>query len=59
MSNTEKKKRIVPKAPVRIVVKREFVGDKSVTDALLPIIYDDIRKQLEDSDTFDCPQQCA
>ena len=56
---TEKKKRIVPKVPVQIIVKREFVGEKSLTDALTPIIYDDLRKQIEEGDTFDYPPQCA
>ncbi len=57
--NTNKKKRIVPKGKVQIIVKREFVGEKSLTDVFIPIIYDDIRKKLENGDTFDCPTKCA
>lgn len=59
MNNTEQKKRIVPKGKVQIIVKREFVGEKSLTDAFIPIIYEDIRKKLETGDTFDCPTKCA
>lgn len=61
MNNTEntKKKRIVPKGKVQIIVKREFVGEKSLTDVFIPVIYEDIRKKLETGDTFDCPTKCA
>lgn len=55
----EKKKNSAAKPPVQIIVKREFVGDKSLADVITPIIYDDIRRKLEESDTFDIPPYCA
>lgn len=61
MQNTsmEKKKNRAAKPPVQIIIKREFVGEKSLADAITPIIYDDIRKKLEETDTFDIPPFCA
>ena len=55
----EKKKNRAAKPPVQIIIKREFVGEKSLADAITPIIYDDIRKKLEETDTFDIPPFCA
>ena len=50
---TEKKKRSSPKAPVRIIVRREFVGTQTLEEAFIPVICEDIRKRLEEADTFD------
>lgn len=50
---TEKRKRVTPKAPVQMVVTHEFVGTKTVTDAFIPIIYEDIHKTVSGTDTLD------
>lgn len=61
MKNTDTQKQMnsAAKSPVQIIIKREFVGEKSLADAIAPIIYDDIRKKLEETDTFDIPPFCA
>ena len=46
-------KRIVPKAPVQMIVSREYVGTQTVTEAFIPIISEDIRKKIAEGDTFD------
>ena len=35
----KKRKRIVPKAPVQMIISREYVGTQTVTEAFVPIIY--------------------
>lgn len=50
---TGKRKRVTPKAPVQMVVTHEFVGTKTVTDAFIPIIYEDIHKAVSGADTLD------
>lgn len=55
----EKKKKIVPKTPVKIIVSREFVGDKSISEVFIPTIYEDIRRTVEQSDTFDTADRIA
>ena len=37
----------------RLVVQRVFTGEKSMEDALFPIIYEDLRRQLERRRTLD------
>ena len=49
----KKRNRISPKAPVQMVVRREFVGTQTITDAFIPIIYEDIRREITEADTFD------
>ena len=54
----KKRKRIVPKAPVQMIISREYVGTQTVTEAFIPIISEDIRKKIAEGDTFDnegCP----
>ncbi|WP_458575685.1 hypothetical protein [Streptococcus suis] len=41
----KKRKRIVPKAPVQMIISREYVGTQTVTEAFVPIISEDIRKK--------------
>ena len=41
------------KASVQMVVTHEFVGTKTVTDAFIPIIYEDICKTVSGADTLD------
>lgn len=41
------------KAPVQMIVRHEFVGTKTVTDAFIPIIYEDIHKTVSEADTLD------
>ena len=50
---TGKRKRVTPKAPVQMVVTHEFVGTKTVTDAFIPIIYEDIHRAVSGADTLD------
>ncbi len=49
----KKRKRIVPKAPVQMIVSREYVGTQTVAEAFIPIISEDIRKKIAEDDTFD------
>ena len=42
----KKRKRIVPKAPVQMIISREYVGTQTVTEAFVPIISEDIRKKI-------------
>ena len=49
----KKKKRVVPKAPVQMIISREYVGTQTVTEAFIPIISEDIRKKIAEGDTFD------
>lgn len=49
----KKRKRVVPKAPVQMIISREYVGTQTVTEAFIPIISEDIRKKIADGDTFD------
>ena len=44
---------MTPKAPVQMVVTHEFVGTKTVTDAFIPIIYEDIHRAVSGADTLD------
>lgn len=50
---TEKRKRIVPRTPVQMIVNREYVGTQTITEAFIPIISEDIRRKIAESDTFD------
>jgi hypothetical protein len=45
--------------PVTVIVEREFVGDKTITEALLPIIFEDLRRQIESNRTLDNPPDTA
>lgn len=47
------RKRIVPKAPVQMIISREYVGTQTVSEAFIPIISEDIRREIAESDTFD------
>ena len=46
-------------APYRIIIDREFVSDCDVTEVMLPIIADDIRRRLQSGRTFDTEAQSA
>jgi len=41
------------RTPVRIIVEREFVGGKTMTEALIPVITEDLRSKAEQIRTFD------
>ena len=49
----KKRKRIVVKAPVQMVISREYVGTQTVAEAFIPIISEDIRKKIAEGGTFD------
>lgn len=51
--STEKKTRITHKNPITVVVQREFVGNKSLLEVFIPVIYEDIRRKLETNRTID------
>ncbi len=43
----------VSRKPARLVVEREFVGSQSATDALLPVVLEDLLRHAEEVRTFD------
>ena len=49
----KKRKRIVPEAPVQMIISREYIGTQTVAEAFVPIISEDIRKKIAEGDTFD------
>ena len=49
----KKRKHIVPKAPVQMIISREYVGTQTVAEAFIPIISEDIRRKIAEDDTFD------
>jgi hypothetical protein len=55
MTNTLKKTKRKPRAkePVTLIVEREFVGGKTLAEAMLPVIFEDLRRRTEDNRTFD------
>ena len=60
MKNTDKtatKER--RRTPVTVIVEREFIGTKSISEAFIPIIFDDIRKAAEKTHTLDSGQNSA
>ncbi|MBB6690773.1 stage II sporulation protein R [Cohnella xylanilytica] len=48
-----KKSQRVSRKPARLVVEREFVGSQSATDALLPVVLEDLLRHAEEVRTFD------
>ena len=42
-----------PRQRPTVIVQREYVGQRSVFDALVPILYDDLRRKLEPPRTLD------
>ena len=55
----KKRKRIVPKAPVQMIISREYVGTQTVTEAFVPIISEDIRKKIAEVQMVPCDGQCC
>ena len=49
----KKRKRIVARQPVQMIVSREYVGTQTVAEAFIPIISEDIRREIGKDDTFD------
>ena len=49
----QKRKRIVSKGQVQMIISREYVGTQTVAEAFIPIISEDIRRKIAESDTFD------
>ena len=49
----KKRKRIVARQPVQMIVSREYVGTQTIAEAFIPIISEDIRREIAESDTFD------
>jgi len=38
---------------VKVIVERDFIGGKALTDAFIPVITEDLKKRAEQSRTFD------
>jgi hypothetical protein len=52
--NTEKATRKPrPRTPVTLIVEREFVGDKTIPEAMIPVILEDLRRKTAQVRTFD------
>ena len=49
----KKRKRIMTKAQVKVIISREYVGTQTVAEAFIPIISEDIRREIAKDDTFD------
>ena len=49
----KKRKRIVARQPVQMIVSREYVGTQTVAEAFIPIISEDIRREIAEGDIFD------
>ena len=49
----EKRKRIISKAQVQVIISREYVGTQTVAEAFIPIISEDIRREIAKDGTFD------
>ena len=39
--------------PVRLIVEREFVGEKTVTEAMIPVLFEDLKRKANEIRTFD------
>ena len=46
-------KKDTDKKQIKIVVKSECVGSQSVSDAFIPIVFEDISKAVNQARTFD------
>ena len=55
MGNKQLKRGQAVKPAVRLIVEREFVGTKSIGEAFIPIIVDDLCKKAEEVRTLDSP----
>jgi hypothetical protein len=42
-----------PKPPVSVLVEREFVGDMTIVEAMIPVIFEDLRRKSEQIRTFE------
>ena len=42
-----------PRQRPTVIVQREYVGSRSAVDALVPILFDDLRRKLEPPHTLD------
>ena len=49
----QKRKRIASKGQVQMIISREYIGTQTVAEAFIPIISEDIRRKIAESDTFD------
>lgn len=41
--------------PVTVIIEHEFIGDKTLTEAFIPVILEDLRRKAEQPRTFDKP----
>ena len=47
------------KQSVLIIVEREFMGEKTLEEAMLPVIIEDLRRKAEQNRSFDIPPNTA
>jgi len=61
MNTSASKQTRKPRArtPVTVIVEREFVGDKTVSEALMPVILEDLRRKADELRTLDNPPDSA
>ncbi len=55
MKRKDKSTEIKPRQPlfVKWIVTREFVGDKTLAEAFIPVITEDLRRKVGEIRTFD------
>jgi len=41
------------RTPVTVIVEHEFVGDKTISEALIPVIFEELRRKAEKIRTLD------
>lgn len=42
-----------PRTAVRLIVEHEFIGDKTLAEAFIPVIVEDLQRKAEQFRTFD------
>ena len=59
MNDTIGKQPRKPRTPVTIIVEHEFIGNKTLAEAFIPVIVEDLRHKAEQIRTFDNPCDSA
>ncbi len=47
------------KPPITVLVEREFMGHRTLIEAMLPVIFEDLRRKAEQNRSFDTPPDTA
>ena len=53
MNATTQKKPRKPRQPVTVIVAQEFIGDKTLAEAFIPVIFEDLRRKADQNRTID------